>query len=34
VVKALKKKLGIKTEVSPYAQVTGAIGAAFLAASL
>jgi predicted CoA-substrate-specific enzyme activase len=34
VVKALGKKLGMKTEVSPYAQVNGAIGAAFLAASL
>lgn len=34
VVKALEKKLGMKIEVSPYAQVNGAIGAAFLAASL
>jgi activator of 2-hydroxyglutaryl-CoA dehydratase len=34
VVKALEKKLSMKIEVSPYAQVNGAIGAAFLAASL
>jgi predicted CoA-substrate-specific enzyme activase len=34
VVKALEKKLGVKIEVSPYAQVNGAIGAAILAASL
>ena len=34
VVKALEKKLNMKIEVSPYAQVTGAIGAAFLASSL
>lgn len=34
VVKALEKKLGMKIEVSPYAQVNGAIGAAILAASL
>lgn len=34
VVKALGKKLGMKIEVSPYAQVNGAIGAAILAASL
>ena len=34
VVHALEKKLGMKNEVSPYAQVNGAIGAAFLAASL
>jgi predicted CoA-substrate-specific enzyme activase len=34
VVQALEKKLGIKIEVSPHAQVNGAIGAAFLAASL
>jgi predicted CoA-substrate-specific enzyme activase len=34
VIKALEKKLGMKIEVLPYAQVTGAIGAAFLAASL
>jgi (R)-2-hydroxyacyl-CoA dehydratese activating ATPase len=34
VVHALEKKLGVKIEVSPYAQVNGAIGAAFLAASL
>jgi predicted CoA-substrate-specific enzyme activase len=34
VVRALGKKLGMKIEVSPYAQVNGAIGAAFLAASL
>jgi len=34
VVHALEKKLGMKIEVSPYAQVNGAIGAAFLAASL
>ena len=30
----LEKKLGVKIEVSPYAQVNGAIGAAFLAVSL
>ena len=30
----MEKKLGMKIEVSPYAQVNGAIGAAFLAASL
>jgi len=34
VVQALEKKLGMKIEVSPYAQVNGAIGAAILAASL
>jgi predicted CoA-substrate-specific enzyme activase len=34
VVHALEKKLGMKIEVSPYAQVNGAIGAAILAASL
>jgi len=34
VVHALEKKLGLKIEVSPYAQVNGAIGAAVLAASL
>jgi len=34
VVHALEKKLGMKIEVSPYAQVNGAIGAAFLAAAL
>jgi len=34
VVHALENKLGVKIEVSPYAQVNGAIGAAFLAASL
>ena len=34
VVMALSKKLGIKIEVSPYAQVNGAIGAAILASSL
>lgn len=34
VVRAMQKKLGMKVEVSPYAQVTGAIGAAILAASL
>jgi predicted CoA-substrate-specific enzyme activase len=34
VVKALEKKLGIPVEVSPYAQVNGAIGAAVLAAGL
>ena len=34
VIHALEKKLGIKIEVSPYAQVNGAIGAAILAASL
>lgn len=34
VVHALEKKLGVKIEVSPYAQVNGAIGAAILAASL
>ncbi len=33
VIRALEKKLGIKAEVSPQAQVTGAIGAAVLAAS-
>lgn len=31
VVKALEEKLGLKIEVSPYAQVNGAIGAAYLA---
>jgi predicted CoA-substrate-specific enzyme activase len=34
VVHALEKKLGMKIEVSPFAQVNGAIGAAVLAASL
>jgi predicted CoA-substrate-specific enzyme activase len=34
VLHALKKKLGMNIEVSPYAQVNGAIGAAILAASL
>lgn len=34
VVRALEKKLGMKIEVSPYAQVNGALGAAFLAAAL
>jgi len=34
VVHALEKKLGLKIEVSPYAQVNGAIGAAVLAATL
>jgi predicted CoA-substrate-specific enzyme activase len=34
VVKAREKKLGIPVEVSPYAQVNGAIGAAVLAAGL
>jgi (R)-2-hydroxyacyl-CoA dehydratese activating ATPase len=34
VVHALEKKLGMKIEVSPYAQANGAIGAAILAASL
>ena len=34
VVKALGKKLNMKIEVLPYAQVTGAIGAAFLATTL
>ena len=34
VVKALEKKLGMKIESSPYAQVNGAIGAAVLAAKL
>jgi len=34
VVHALEKKLGMKIEVSSYAQVNGAIGAAILAASL
>jgi predicted CoA-substrate-specific enzyme activase len=34
VVMALSKKLGMEIEVSPYAQVNGAIGAAILAASL
>jgi predicted CoA-substrate-specific enzyme activase len=34
VIHALEKKLGMKIEVSPYAQVNGAIGAAILAASL
>jgi predicted CoA-substrate-specific enzyme activase len=33
VVHALEKKLGMKIEVSPYAQVNGAIGAAIIAAS-
>ncbi|MFB3925302.1 MAG: acyl-CoA dehydratase activase [Syntrophales bacterium] len=33
VVKALEKKMGFGFEVSPYAQVNGAIGAAWLAAS-
>jgi activator of 2-hydroxyglutaryl-CoA dehydratase len=31
VVLALEEKLGLKIEVSPYAQVNGAIGAAYLA---
>jgi (R)-2-hydroxyacyl-CoA dehydratese activating ATPase len=34
VIHALETKLGLKMEVSPYAQVNGAIGAAVLAASL
>jgi (R)-2-hydroxyacyl-CoA dehydratese activating ATPase len=34
VVKALEKVLNIHTEVSPYAQITGAIGAAMLAGNL
>jgi (R)-2-hydroxyacyl-CoA dehydratese activating ATPase len=34
VVKALEKKIGMAVEVSEYAQVNGAIGAAFLAAGL
>jgi activator of 2-hydroxyglutaryl-CoA dehydratase len=34
VVMALSKKLGMEIEVSSYAQVNGAIGAAILAASL
>mgnify|MGYP002682270170 FL=1 len=34
VVHALEKKLGVKIEVSPYAQANGAIGAAVLAATL
>jgi len=34
VIHALEKKLGMKIEVSPYAQVNGAIGAAILAESL
>ena len=34
VVDALEKKLGVKIEVSAYAQVNGAVGAALLAASL
>ena len=34
VVKALQRKIGMAVEVSEYAQVNGAIGAAFLAASL
>lgn len=34
VIHALEKKLGMKIEVSPYAQVNGAIGASILAASL
>ncbi|HON58626.1 MAG TPA: acyl-CoA dehydratase activase [Smithella sp.] len=34
VVHALEKKLGMKIEVSPYAQVNGAIGAAVLATAL
>ena len=34
VVKALEKKIGMVVEVSEYAQVNGAIGAAFLAAGL
>lgn len=34
VVHALEKKLGMKIEVSPYAQVNGAIGAAVIAALL
>ncbi|MGA9110306.1 MAG: acyl-CoA dehydratase activase [Smithella sp.] len=34
VIHALEKKLGMKIEVSPYAQENGAIGAAILAASL
>jgi predicted CoA-substrate-specific enzyme activase len=34
VVKALEKKIGIPVEVSPYAQVNGAIGAAVIASGL
>jgi activator of 2-hydroxyglutaryl-CoA dehydratase len=34
VVMALSKKLGMEIEVSPYAQVNGAIGAAILATFL
>ncbi len=34
VVRALEKKLGVTAEVSPYAQVNGAIGAALLASGL
>ena len=34
VVKALEKKLGVPIEVSPFAQVNGAIGAAIIAAGL
>ena len=34
VIHALEKKLGMKIEVSPYAQVNGAIGAAIIAVSL
>ncbi|MEN6431908.1 MAG: acyl-CoA dehydratase activase [Smithella sp.] len=34
VIHALEKKLGMNIEVSPYAQVNGAIGAAIIAASL
>jgi (R)-2-hydroxyacyl-CoA dehydratese activating ATPase len=34
VVKALQKKIGMAVEVSEYAQVNGAIGAAFMAAGL
>jgi len=34
VIHALEKKLGMNMEVSPYAQVNGAIGAAILAVSL
>ena len=32
VVEAMEKKLGMRIEVSPHAQVMGAIGAAYLAA--
>jgi Activator of 2-hydroxyglutaryl-CoA dehydratase (HSP70-class ATPase domain) len=34
VVAALETKMGVKIEVSPYAQVNGAIGAAVLASSI